>query len=106
MNIELYKKWAAKFYTEGERQKMKQAMTTLKEKLVKKLGLFYDETEMTQEGRVAYAEHEVFLFLIEALVAKMYEKGVAEAEILEVQRNLWNPYGRARKFDFIFLLRK
>ena len=58
MNIELYKKWAAKFYTEDERQKMKQAMTMLKEKL----GLFYDETEMTQEERVAYAEHEVFLF--------------------------------------------
>lgn len=93
MNIELYKKWAAKLYTEDERQKMKQAMTTLKEKLVENLGLFYDETEMTQEERVAYAEHEVFLFLIEALVAKMYEEGVAEAEILEVQCNLWNPYG-------------
>ena len=47
---------------EDERQKMKQAMTTLKEKLVEKLGLFYDETEMTQEERVAYAEHEVFCF--------------------------------------------
>lgn len=93
MNIELYKKWAAKFYIEDERQKMKQAMATLKEKLVEKLGLFYDETEMTQEGRVAYAEHEVFLFLIEALVANMRKEGVAETEILEVQRNLWNPYG-------------
>ena len=88
MNIELYKKWAAKFYTEDERQKMKQAMTMLKEKL----GLFYDETEMTQEGRVAYAEHEVFLFLIEALVAKMYEEGVPKKEILEVQNNLWSSF--------------
>lgn len=93
MNIELYKKWAAKFYTEDERQKMKQAMTTLKEKLVEKFGLFYNETEMTQEERVVYAEHEVFLFLIEALVDNMHKEGVAEAEILEVQRNLWNPYG-------------
>ena len=93
MNIELYKKWAAKFYTEDERQKMKQAMTTLKEKLVEKLGLFYDETEMTQEERVVYAEHEVFLFLIEVFVANMRKEGVAEAEILEVQRNLWSPYG-------------
>ena len=50
MNIELYKEWVAKFYTEDERQKMKQAMTTLKEKLVEKLGLFYDETEMTQKS--------------------------------------------------------
>ena len=90
MNIELYKKWAAKFYTEDERQKMKQAMTTLKEKLVENLGLFYDETEMTQEESVAYAEHEVFLFLIESLVANMHKEGVAEAEILEVQSNLWN----------------
>lgn len=93
MNIELYKKWAAKLYTEDERQKMKQAMTTLKEKLVENLGLFYDEAEMTEEERVAYAEHEVFLFLIEALVVNMRKEGVAEAEILEVQRNLWNPYG-------------
>ena len=93
MNIELYKKWAAKFYTEDERQKMKQAMTMLKGKLVEKLGLLYDETEMTQEGRVAYAEHEVSLFLIEVFVANMHKEGVAEAEILEVQRNLWNPYG-------------
>lgn len=93
MNIELYKKWAAKLYTEDERQKMKQAMTTLKEKLVENLGLFYDETEMTEEERVAYAEYEVFLFLIEALVVNMRKEGVAEAEILEVQRNLWNPYG-------------
>lgn len=92
MNIELYKEWAAKFYTEDERKKMKQTITTLKEKLVEKLGLFYDETEMTQKERVAYAEHEVFLFLIEALVAKMHKEGVAEAEILETQRNLWNPY--------------
>lgn len=92
MNIELYKEWAAKFYTEDERKKMKQAMTTLKEKLVEKLGLFYDETEMTQKERVAYAEHEVFLLLIEILVAKMHKEGVAEAEILETQRNLWNPY--------------
>ena len=92
MNIELYKKWAAKFYTEDERQKMKQAMTMLKEKLVEKLGLFYDETEMTQEGRVAYAEHEVFLFLIESLVANMHKEGIAEAEILEVQNNLWSPF--------------
>ena len=45
MNVKLYKKWAAKFYTEDEQQKMKQAMTTLKEKLVEKLGLFYDETD-------------------------------------------------------------
>lgn len=93
MNIKLYKKWAAKLYTEDERQKMKQAMTTLKEKLVENLGLFYDEAEMTEEERVAYAEHEVFLFLIEALVVNMRKEGVAEAEILEVQRNLWNPYG-------------
>lgn len=93
MNIELYKEWVAKFYTEDERKKMKQAMTTLKEKLVENLGLFYNETEMTQEERVAYAEHEVFLFLIEALVAKMYEEGVPKEEILEVQRSLWNPYG-------------
>lgn len=93
MNIELYKKWAAKLYTEDERQKMKQAMTTLKEKLVENLGLFYDGAEMTEEERVAYAEHEVFLFLIEGLVANMRKEGVAEAEILEVQRNLWNPYG-------------
>ena len=93
MNIELYKKWAAKLYTEDERQKIKQAMTTLKEKLVKNLGLFYDEAEMTEEERVAYAEHEVFLFLIKALAFDMYKKGVAEAEILEVQRNLQNPYG-------------
>ena len=92
MNIELYKKWAAKFYTEDERQKMKQAMTTLKEKLVENLGLFYDETEMTQEERVVYAEHEVFLFLIESLVANMHKEGVAEAEILEVQNNLWSPF--------------
>ena len=92
MNIELYKEGVAKFYTEDERKRMKQAMTTLKEKLVEKLGLFYDETEMTQEGRVAYAEHEVFLFLIEALVAKMYEKGVPKEEILEVQNNLWSPF--------------
>lgn len=92
MNIELYKEWVAKFYTEDERKKMKQAMTTLKEKLVENLGLFYDETEMTQEERVAYAEHEVFLFLIEALVANMRKEGVAEAEILEVQRNLWSPF--------------
>lgn len=91
MNIKLYKEWAAKFYTEDERRKMKQAMTTLKEKLVENLGLFYDEMEMTEEERIAYAEHEVFLFLIEALVAKMRKEGVAEAEILEVQRNLWNP---------------
>ena len=93
MNIELYKKWAAKFYTEDERQKMKQAMTTLKEKLAEKLGLFYDETEMTQEGCVAYAEHKISLFLIEVFVANMRKEGVAEAEILEVQRNLWSPYG-------------
>ena len=93
MNIELYKQWAAKLYTEDERQKMRQAMTTLKEKLVENLGLFYDEAEMTKEERLAYAEHEVFLFLIEALVANMRKEGVAEAEILEVQRNLWNPYG-------------
>lgn len=93
MNIELYKEWAAKLYTEDERQKMKQAMITLKEKLVENLGLFYDEAEMTEEERVAYAEHEVFLFLIEALVDNMRKEGVAEAEILEVQRNLWNPYG-------------
>lgn len=92
MNIELYKEWVAKFYTEDERQKMKQAMTTLKEKLVEKLGLFYDETEMTQKERVAYAEHEVSLFLIEALVAKMYEEGMPEEEILEVQNNLWSPF--------------
>ena len=92
MNIELYKKWAAKFSTEDERQKMKQAMTTLKEKLVEKLGLFYDETEMTQEERAAYAEHEVFLLLIEALVAKMYEEGMPKKEILEVQNNLWSPF--------------
>ena len=92
MNIEPYKKWAAKFYTEDEQQKMKQAMTTLKEKPVEKLGLFYDETEMTQKERVAYAEHEVFLFLIEALVAKMYEEGVPKEEILEVQNNLWSPF--------------
>lgn len=92
MNIELYKKWAAKFSTEDERQKMKQAMTTLKEKLVEKLGLFYDETEMTQKERVAYAEHEVPLFLIEALVAKMYEEGVPKEEILEAQSNLWSPF--------------
>lgn len=93
MNIKLYKEWAAKLYTEDERQKMKQAMTTLKKKLIESLGLFYDEAEMTEEERVAYAEHEVFLFLIEALVANMRKEGVAEAEILEVQRNLWNPYG-------------
>lgn len=62
MNIELYKEWAAKFYTEDERKKMKQAMTTLKEKLVENLGLFYDEAEMTEEERVAYAEHEIFCF--------------------------------------------
>lgn len=93
MNIELYKEWAAKLYTEDERQKMKQAMTTLKEKLVENLGLFYDEAEMTEEERAAYAEQEVFLFLIEALVVNMRKEGVAEAEILEVQRNLWNPYG-------------
>lgn len=93
MNIELYKEWAAKLYTEDERQKMKQAMITLKEKLVENLGLFYDEAEMTEEERVAYAEHEVFLFLIEALVDNMRKEGVAEAEILEVQRNLWNPCG-------------
>ena len=62
MNIELYKEWVAKFYTEDERQKMKQAMTTLKEKLVEKLGLFYDETEMTQEERATYAKHEIFCF--------------------------------------------
>lgn len=92
MNIELYKEWVAKFYTEDERQKMKQAMTTLKEKLVEKLGLFYDETEMTQKERVAYAEHEVSLFLIEALVAKMYEEGMPKEEILEVQNNLWSPF--------------
>ena len=67
-------------------------MTTLKEKLVEKLGLFYDETEMTQEERVVYAEHEVFLILIEALVANMHKEGVAEAEILEVQNNLWSPF--------------
>ena len=54
--------------------------------------MFYDETEMTQEGRVAYAEHEVFLFLIKALVAKMYEEGVPKEEILEVQNNLWSPF--------------
>ena len=72
---------------------MKQAMTTLKEKLVENLGLFYDEAEMTEEERVAYAEHEVFMFLIEALVNEMRKEGVSEAEILEVQRNLWNPYG-------------
>ena len=71
---------------------MKQAMTTLKEKLVEKLGLFYDETEMTQEERAAYAEHEVSLFLIEALVAKMYEEGMPKEEILEVQNNLWSPF--------------
>ena len=93
MNIKLYKEWVAKLYTEDERQKMKQAMTTLKGKLIENLGLFYDEAEMTEEERVAYAEHEVFLFLIEALVANMRKEGVAEAEILEVQRNLWNPYG-------------
>ena len=93
MNIELYKKWAAKFYTEDERKKMKQTMTTLKEKLVEKLGLFYDATEMTQKERVAYAEHQVSLFLIEVVVANMRKEGVAEAEILEVPRNLWNPYG-------------
>lgn len=92
MNIELYKEWAAKFYTEDERQKTKQAMTTLKEKLVEKLGLFYDETEMTQEERAAYAGREVFLFLIEALVAKMYEEGMPKEEILEVQNNLWSPF--------------
>ena len=92
MNIELYKEWVAKFYTEDERQKMKQAMATLKEKLVEKLSLFYDETEMTQEERVVYAEHEVFLFLIESLVANMHKEGVAEAEILEVQNNLWSPF--------------
>ena len=88
MNIELYKEWVVKFYTEDERQKMKQAMTMLKEKL----GLFYDETEMTQKERVAYAEHEVSLFLIEALVAKMYEEGVPKEEILEMQNNLWSPF--------------
>lgn len=88
MNIELYKKKVAKFYTEDERKKMKQAMTTLKEKLVENLGLFYDETEMTQEERVAYAEHKVFLFLIEALVAKMYEEGMPKEEILEGAKQL------------------
>ena len=92
MNIELYKKWAAKFYTEDERKKMKQAMTTLKEKLVENLSLFYDETEMTQKERVAYAEHKVSLFLIEALVAKMYEEGMLKEEILKVQNNLWSPF--------------
>ena len=92
MNIELYKEWVAKFYTEDERKKMKQAMTTLKEKLVENLGLFYDETEMTQEERVAYAEHKVSVFLIEALVIKMYEEGVPKEEILEVQNNLWSPF--------------
>lgn len=93
MNIELYKEWVAKLYTEDERQKMRQAMTTFKEKIVENLGLFYDEAEMTEEERVAYAEHEVFLFLIEALVANMRKEGIAEAEILEVKRNLWSPYG-------------
>lgn len=88
MNIELYKEGVAKFYTEDERKKMKQAMTTLKEKLVENLGLFYDETEMTQEERVAYAEHKVFLFLIEALVAKMYEEGMPKEEILEGAKQL------------------
>lgn len=92
MNIELYKEWVAKFYTEDERQKMKQAMTMLKEKLVEKLGLFYDETEMTQEERAVYAGHEVFLFLIEALVAKMYEESMPKEEILEVQNNLWSSF--------------
>lgn len=92
MNIELYKEWVAKFYTEDERKKMKEAMTTFKEKLVENFSLFYDETEMTQEERVAYAEHEVFLFLIEALVAKMYKEGVPKEEILEVQNNLWSPF--------------
>lgn len=92
MNIELYKEWAAKFYTEDKRKKMKQAMTTLKEKLVENLGLFYDETEMTQKERAAYAEQKVFLFLIEALVAKMYEEGMLKEEILEVQNNLWSPF--------------
>lgn len=91
MNIELYKEWAAKLYTEDERQKMKKAMLTLKNKLIENLGLFYDETEMPQEERIAYAEHEVCLFLIEALVANMRKNGVSEAKILEVQRGLWNP---------------
>lgn len=92
MNIGLYKKWAAKLYTEDERQKMKKAMTTLKEKLMENLDLFYDEAEMTEEERVAYAEHEVFLFLIETLVANMRKEGVPKEEILEVQNNLWSPF--------------
>ena len=92
MNIELCKEGVAKFYTEDERQKMKQAMATLKEKLVEKLGLFYDETEMTQKERATYAGQEVFLFLIEALVAKMYEEGVPKEEILEMRDNLWSPF--------------
>ena len=92
MNIELYKEWVAQFYTEDERKKMKQAMTTLKEKLVENLGLFYDETEMTQKERVAYVENKVSLFLIEALVAKMYEEGMLKEKILKVQNNLWSPF--------------
>ena len=92
MNIELYKEWIAKFYTEDERKKMKQACEGLKDKLVENLGLFYDGAEMTEEERVAYAEHKVFLFLIEALAAKMYEEGVPKEEILEVQNNLWSPF--------------
>ena len=81
--IELYKKWTAKFYTEDEQQEMKQVITTLKEKFVENLGLFYDETKMSQEERVAYAKYEFFLFLIEALAVKKYKEGVSIEEILE-----------------------
>ena len=47
---------------------------------------------MTQEERAVYAGHEVFLFLIEALVAKMYEESMPKEEILEVQNNLWSSF--------------
>lgn len=66
-NAKLCGKQTKKFYTEDEQQVIEKAMATLKKNLVSSLSLLYDETELTQDERVAYAEREVSLLLSESL---------------------------------------
>lgn len=66
-NAKLRGKQTKKFYTEDEQQVIEKAMVTLKKNLVSSLSLLYDETELTQDECVAYAEREVSLLLSESL---------------------------------------
>lgn len=90
MNIKLYREWAAKLYTEDERQKIKRALEGLKDKLVENFALLYNETELSPDEREYYAKEEVWRVSCEALESKMRVSGVSEAEILNVLRNLQN----------------